>query len=82
MSEQDKFTFFLLYLYQHHRSRVKKKFEKEKIILILFQAVLSNQANLDDLNLNLESFQGGLDCNVEEVRVVKEQSFFQLIIEC
>ncbi|CAH1727900.1 unnamed protein product [Chironomus riparius] len=32
-----------------------------------FIEVLNNQANLDDLNLNLESFQGGLDCNVDEV---------------
>lgn len=37
------------------------------ILFPFFQAVLSNQTNLDDLNLNLESFQGGLDCNVEEV---------------
>ena len=28
---------------------------------------LNNQTNLDDLSLNLESFQGGLDCNVDEV---------------
>lgn len=32
------------------------------------QTTLNNQTNLDDLSLNLESFQGGLDCNVEEVR--------------
>jgi len=35
-----------------------------------FIEVLNNQANLDDLNLNLESFQGGLDCNVDEVSVI------------
>lgn len=31
-----------------------------------FIEVLNNQANLDDLNLNLD-IQGGLDCNVDEV---------------
>lgn len=35
-----------------------------------FIEVLNNQANLDDLNLNLESFQGGLDCNVDEVSII------------
>lgn len=28
---------------------------------------LNGQTNLDDLSLNLEAFQGGLDCNVDEV---------------
>ncbi|CAO1428270.1 unnamed protein product [Diamesa serratosioi] len=32
-----------------------------------FMEALNNQTNLDDLSLNLESFQGGLDCNVDEV---------------
>uniref|UniRef100_U5EY80 Forkhead box protein O n=1 Tax=Corethrella appendiculata TaxID=1370023 RepID=U5EY80_9DIPT len=32
-----------------------------------FMEALNNQTNLDDLNINLESFQGGLDCNVDEV---------------
>lgn len=30
-----------------------------------FMEALNNQTNLDDLNLN--SFQGGLECNVDEV---------------
>lgn len=29
---------------------------------------LNSQTNLDDLNLNIDSFQGGLECNVDEVR--------------
>ena len=33
-----------------------------------FMEALNNQPNLDDLSLSLESFQGGLDCNVDEVR--------------
>lgn len=28
---------------------------------------LNNQTNLDDLNLNIDSLQGGLECNVDEV---------------
>lgn len=28
---------------------------------------LNSQTNLDDLNLNIDSFQGGLECNVDEV---------------
>lgn len=34
-----------------------------------FMEALNSQTNLDDLNLNIDSFPGGLDCNVEEVRV-------------
>lgn len=30
---------------------------------------LNSQTNLDDLNLNIDSFQGGLECNVDEVSV-------------
>ena len=37
-----------------------------------FMEALNNQPNLDDLSLSLESFQGGLDCNVDEVRKRKE----------
>lgn len=33
-----------------------------------FMEALNSQPNLDDLSLSLESFQGGLDCNVDEVR--------------
>lgn len=33
-----------------------------------FMEALNPQPNLDDLNINLEPFQGGLDCNVDEVR--------------
>lgn len=32
-----------------------------------FMEALNNQTNLDDLNLNIDSLQGGLECNVEEV---------------
>lgn len=32
-----------------------------------FMEALNPQTNLDDLNINLEPFQGGLDCNVDEV---------------
>lgn len=32
-----------------------------------FIEALNNQTNLDDLNLNIDSFQGGLECNVDEV---------------
>lgn len=38
-----------------------------------FMEALNSQTNLDDLALNLESFQGGLDCNVDEVRIRKPQ---------
>lgn len=31
---------------------------------------LNNQTNLDDLNLNIDSFQGGLECNVDEVSLL------------
>lgn len=47
-----------------------------------YQPSLNNQTNLDDLSLNLESFQGGLDCNVEEVRrlIIRfDQSFLMLL---
>lgn len=30
---------------------------------------LNSQTNLDDLNLNIDSFQGGLECNVDEVYI-------------
>ncbi|CAM6031865.1 unnamed protein product, partial [Sphagnum compactum] len=32
-----------------------------------FMEALNGQTHLDDLNINLEPFQGGLDCNVDEV---------------
>lgn len=32
-----------------------------------FMEALNGQTNLDDLNLNIDSFQGGLECNVDEV---------------
>ncbi|XP_021708375.1 forkhead box protein O isoform X2 [Aedes aegypti] len=32
-----------------------------------FMEALNNQTNIDDLNINLESFPGGLECNVDEV---------------
>ena len=37
-----------------------------------FIEVLNNQANLDDLNLNLD-IQGGLDCNVDEVSFINHR---------
>lgn len=32
-----------------------------------FMEALNGQTNLDDLNLNIDSFQGGLECNVDEL---------------
>lgn len=32
-----------------------------------FMEALNSQTNLDDLNLNIDSLQGGLECNVDEV---------------
>jgi forkhead box protein O3 len=32
-----------------------------------FMEALNGQTNADDLNINVEQFQGGLDCNVDEV---------------
>ncbi|XP_031624536.1 forkhead box protein O isoform X2 [Contarinia nasturtii] len=32
-----------------------------------FMEALNSQTNLDDLNLNIDSFQGGLECNVDEL---------------
>lgn len=34
-----------------------------------FMEALNGQTNLDDLNINLDGFQGGLDCNVDEVSI-------------
>lgn len=34
---------------------------------------LNSQTNLDDLNLNMDSFPGGLECNVDEVNYHKIQ---------
>lgn len=34
-----------------------------------FMEALNSQTNLDDLGINLESFQGGLECNVDEVYI-------------
>lgn len=36
-----------------------------------FMEALNSQTNLDDLNLNIDSFQGGLECNVDEVSARK-----------
>ncbi|CRK87017.1 CLUMA_CG000875, isoform A [Clunio marinus] len=38
------------------------------------ETTLNNQTNLDDLNLNLESFHGGLDCNVEEMAAKEKKT--------
>lgn len=35
-----------------------------------FMEALNSQTNLDDLNLNIDSFQGGLECNVDEVSLL------------
>lgn len=35
-----------------------------------FMEALNSQTNLDDLNLNIDSFQGGLECNVDEVNFI------------
>lgn len=32
-----------------------------------FMEALNSQTNLDDFNLNIDSLQGGLECNVDEV---------------
>lgn len=32
-----------------------------------FMEALNSQTNLDDLNFNIDSLQGGLECNVDEV---------------
>lgn len=32
-----------------------------------FMEALNSQTNLDDIGLSLENFQGGLECNVDEV---------------
>ena len=39
---------------------------------------LNNHTNLDDLGLNIESFDGGLECNVDEVRF--GSSFFLVVL--
>lgn len=31
--------------------------------------VMNNQTTLDDLNINIDGLQGGLDCNVDEVNI-------------
>jgi forkhead box protein O3 len=35
-----------------------------------FMEALNGQTNTDDLNINVEQFQGGLDCNVDEVNLL------------
>lgn len=37
-----------------------------------FMEALNSQTNLDDLNLNIDSFQGGLECNVDEVNFLTD----------
>lgn len=32
-----------------------------------FMEALNNPTNLEDLGFNIDGFQGGLECNVEEV---------------
>lgn len=32
-----------------------------------FMEALNNQTNLDEISLNIDSFNGGLECNVDEV---------------
>lgn len=32
-----------------------------------FMEALNSQTNIEDININLESFPGGLECNVDEV---------------
>lgn len=40
-----------------------------------FMEALNSQTNLDDLNLNIDSFQGGLECNVDEVCSIARNSY-------
>lgn len=40
-----------------------------------FMEALNSQTNLDDLNLNIDSFQGGLECNVDEVSAIARYSY-------
>lgn len=61
----------LVHLLQHNNSRD-----------ITREEALNNQTNLDDLTLNLESFQGGLDCNVDEVRNLHPHLFFHALHVC
>lgn len=41
-----------------------------------FMEALNSQTNLDDLNLNIDSFQGGLECNVDEV--ISDRFFYSI----
>ena len=53
------------------KKKVNRSSTKDNIPQTLmgqFMEALNSQPNLDDLSLSLESFQGGLDCNVDEVR--------------
>lgn len=45
-----------------------------------FMEALNSQTNLDDLNLNIDSFQGGLECNVDEV--IQVYYFFYTFFKC
>lgn len=33
-----------------------------------FMEALNSQTNLDEISLNIDSFNGGLECNVDEVK--------------
>ena len=43
------------------------KADNPQTLMGQFMGALNGQTNLDDLSLNFEAFQGGLDCNVDEV---------------
>lgn len=45
-----------------------------------FMEALNSQTNLDDLNLNIDSFQGGLECNVDEVSAIARNSSILMCI--
>ena len=59
------------------KKKVNRSSTKDNIPQTLmgqFMEALNSQPNLDDLSLSLESFQGGLDCNVDEVRKRKKHN--------
>lgn len=45
-----------------------------------FMEALNSQTNLDDLALNIDSFQGGLECNVDEVKPFIILLLFSLVL--
>lgn len=42
-----------------------------------FMEALNNPSNLEDLGFNIDGFQGGLECNVDEVMNLKKKPLTQ-----